>query len=125
MILVTKTSVCVCVCVFFTLFTDRASNNSVIGDFHSGMRACVRLDDRMCSRLFAVEQGLRCVLAPLLFNIFLAAAINVASARFKADKDIMDASFGAPEEEKGGGRVGGGNCRRSCPGDAALGHALR
>ena len=40
---------------------------SVIRQFHDGMRACVRLDDRVCSRWFAVEQGLRqgCVLAPL------------------------------------------------------------
>ena len=32
---------------------------SVIRQFHDGMRACVRLDDRVCSRWFAVEQGLR------------------------------------------------------------------
>ena len=50
------------------------------------------LDDRVCSRWFAVEQCLRrgCVLAPLLFNIFFAVVINVAFTRFKADKGIMD-----------------------------------
>ena len=31
------------------------------------------------------------MLAPLLFNIFFAAVINVAFTRFKADKGIMDA----------------------------------
>ena len=53
---------------------------SVIRQFHDGMRACVRLDDRVSSEWFAVEQGLRqgCVLAPLLFNTFFAAVINVA-----------------------------------------------
>ena len=40
-----------------------------------------------------MEQGLRegCVLALLLFNIFFAAVINVASTGFKAEKGIMDA----------------------------------
>ena len=66
---------------------------SIIRQFHDGMRACVRLDDKVCSRWFAVEQSLRqgCVLALLLFNIFFAVVINVASTRFKADEGIMDA----------------------------------
>ena len=32
---------------------------SVIRQFHDGMRACVWLDDGVCSGWFAVEQGLR------------------------------------------------------------------
>ena len=70
------------------------------------MRACVRFDDRVCSRWFAVEQGLRqgCVLAPLLFNIFFAAVINGASTRFKADEGIMDALVYLREKRGVGGR---------------------
>ena len=80
---------------------------SVIRQFHDGMQACVRLDDRVCSGCFAVAQDLRqgCVLAPLLFNIFFAAVINVASALFKADKGIMDALV---HLRKLRGRGGGG-----------------
>ena len=98
---------------------------SVIRQFYNGMRACVRLDDRVCSRWFAVEQGLRqgCVLASLLFNIFLAAVINLASTRFTADKSIMDALV-HPRKKRGGGAEGS-NYRRVSPRDVALGYALR
>ena len=70
------------------------------------MRACVRLDDRVCSRWFAVEQGIRqgCVLAPLLFNIFFAAVTNGASTRFEADKCIMDALVHLRKKTGAGGR---------------------
>ena len=99
---------------------------SVIRQFHDGMRACVRLDDRVCLRWFAMEQSLcqGCVLAPLLFNIFFAAVGNVASTRFKVDEDIMDALVHLRKKRGAGGR-GGSNCRRVSPRDAALGHALR
>ena len=57
------------------------------------MQTCVRLDDRVYSGWFAVAQGLRqgCVLALILFKIFFAVVINLAYARLKADKYIMDA----------------------------------
>ena len=66
----------------------------------------MRLDDRVCSRWFAVEQGLRqrCVLAPLLFNIFFATVINVASTRFKVDKGVMDALVHLKKKRGAGGR---------------------
>ena len=76
---------------------------SVIRQFHDGMRACVRLDDRVCWGLFAVEQGLR--QGPLLFNIFFAAVVNVTSTRFKAAKGIMDALVHVRKKK---GRRGGG-----------------
>ena len=79
---------------------------SDIRQFHDGMRACVRLDDRAFSRWFAVEQGLRqgCVLTPSLFNIFFAAVINVASTRFEADEGIMDALVHLRRKRGAGGR---------------------
>ena len=79
---------------------------SVIRQFRDGMRACMWLDDRVCSRWFAVEQGLRqeCVLTPLPFNIFFAAVINVASMYFKADEGIMDALVHLRKKRGAGGR---------------------
>ena len=79
----------------------------VIRQFHDDMQACVRLDDRVCSRWFAVEQGLPqgCVVAPLVFQIFFAAVISVASTHFKTDKGILDALV-HPRKKRGGGAGG-------------------
>ena len=46
-------------------------------------------------------------------------------ARFKADKDIMGALFGTPQEENGGGEPRGSNRRRDSLGNVAVGHPLR
>ena len=79
-----------------------------------------------CTWRDAAEQALRqgCVLAPLLFNTFFAAVINVAYSRFKVDKDTMDALVHLMKE-KGAGRKGGSNFQGTSPGNAALGHVLR
>ena len=97
---------------------------SAIRQFHDSIRACVWLDNRVCSGWFAVEQGLRqgCMLAPLLFNIFFATVINVASTRFKEDKGITNALVHLRKKKRVEGR--GENCRRVSPVSTTLGHAL-
>ena len=79
---------------------------SAIHQFHDDIRAGVGLDDRVCSRWFAVRQGLRqrCVLVPLLFNIFFAEVTSMDSMRFKADKGIMDALVHLRKQKGGRGR---------------------
>ena len=81
---------------------------SVIRQFHDDMRACVRLDDRLCSGWLTVEQSLRqgWVLAPLLSNIFFAVVINVVYTRFKTYKGIVDALVHL-REKTGAGERGG------------------
>ena len=79
---------------------------AAISQFQDGMRACVRLDDWVYPRWFAVEQGLcqGCVLAPLLFYIFFAVVINLASTCFKADEGIMSALVHLKKKRAVGGQ---------------------
>ena len=64
---------------------------NVIRMFHDGMRARVLLYDGDFSAWFNVCQGLRqrCVLSPLLFNIFFAAVVIVVLQRFAEDPLIV------------------------------------
>ena len=63
---------------------------AVIRQFHHDIKACMQLDDGQCSDKFDVVQGLgqRCVLAPLLFNMFYTALLRVANKRSFADAAI-------------------------------------
>ena len=77
---------------------------AVIRQFHDGMQARVRMDDRELSDWFKVTQGLRqgCALCSLLFNIFFAAATEVVFVRFSEDDTILK-DLVYLEEEAGAG----------------------
>ena len=64
---------------------------AVIRQLHDGMQAQVRMDDGELSEWFEVTQGFGqgCVLSPLLFNIFFAAAIEVVLVRFREDDTTL------------------------------------
>eukprot|EP00903_Cladosiphon_okamuranus_P015101 g13968.t1 len=64
---------------------------NVIRQFHTGMRARVRMDDGDLSEWFQVTQGLRqgCSMSPLLFNIFFAAPLEVVVKRFNQDEVVV------------------------------------
>ena len=91
-----------------------------------GMQGICALQKGIRGGFFAVEQGIRpgWVLAPLLFNIFFAAFINVAHTRFKADKYFMDA-LAYLRKRVGAGGAGGSNRRRASPGYFAVRHTVR
>ena len=58
-----------------------------IRNLHEGMRARVRTDDGKHSEWFDVTQGPRqgCVISPLLFIVFFAAALHVVLVGFSPD----------------------------------------
>ena len=63
---------------------------TVLRQFREGMRARVRTDNGDHSEWFGVTQGRRqrCVLSPLLFNIFFAAVIHAVLVHFSEDPEI-------------------------------------
>ena len=64
---------------------------TVIRQFHEGVLARVCTDDGEHCEWFDITQGPRqgCVLSPLLFDAFFAAAIHAVLVRFSEDPDIL------------------------------------
>lgn len=77
---------------------------SAIRQFHDGMRACARLNGGDCSDIFDVEKGLRqrCVLAPLLLNMFFTAVLRMAEKRSTTNAAIMDSMVTLQRKKEAG-----------------------
>ena len=75
---------------------------TVMRNFHDGMKACARSDNDVCSERFEVGQRLQkgLVLYPLLFDIFFAAVLFVASQRFSEDAAILENDVHLQERRK-------------------------
>ena len=63
----------------------------VIQQFHNEMIVCVRPDNGVCSDRVEAKQGLRqrCLLFPLLFNIYFAVVLTVVLQIFSQDTAIL------------------------------------
>ena len=87
---------------------------SAIRYFYDGMRACVRRDDRMCSRWFALERGLRQgrILAPSLFDILFEAVTNLALYAFQGGQRHHGCFDAFRKKTAAGGEGEGGAAER-------------
>ena len=108
---------------------------AVIRQFHDGIQAFVRMDNGECSDKCDVGQGLRrgCVLAPLVFDMFITAILRVAEKGFLADAAITDNKVRLQRNEGGEkkgtsptGKVDGRKGKRGRGGGADIvGYAVR